>query len=356
MPVGYSLPRFVDTLVRCAGARQATAATVQQLFGGTPQSSGPVTSGAAPDFDRALWETLAKPRGLLGLLIPGRYGGCGGCLADLAVLFHALGASCAALPVFGHTAVAGQAILAGGNEVQRVEWLPRIARGEIIASDGYCPDLSVHSGKLSGVANSVPHGRHADLLVVSNDHATWLVETADRRVEIQFGTEADPVRPLDRAIFNGAPAIPLSDHAGASEALHKAGFLALAAEALGGADAAADRILAMQLLKPSDHRITAVPGARLSVLFAAEPVRRDPILGRIAFHQAKARASTAYLALAEHLALIRGADDPLASLHLAHARGFDAIMGPSSWHLAEIARLLAGLSGESATGKIAHAS
>lgn len=332
---------FSSSLVRDAHARQTTAEAVQALFGNCVECFGWLPSESVPKFDRALWEMLANSSGLLGLSVPERYGGSDGNLADLAVLFHALGASGAALPLFGHVAVTAQAILAGGSEAQRGEWLPRIARGAIIASDGYCPDLSVRSGRLSGLARNVPHGRFADLLVVSNDHETWLMETADERVEIQRETAADHARPLDRVVFSDAPAAPLDDHVGAGEALHAAGYLALAAEALGGATAAADRILSLQLLKPTDPMMAAVSSARIAVLAAAEPIQPDPVRRRIALHRAKASASAAYLTLAKRLVDACSVDEPAASRHLARAQGFDRIMGPSAWHLGEIARLQA---------------
>lgn len=347
---------FHAALVRCGGARHSTLAGVQTALSGIAECYSHTTSRSPTHFDRGHWEGLGKPAGLLGLLMPDGYGGCDGTLADLALLFHALGASGTALPLFGHVAVAGPAILAGGSEAQRIEWLPRIASGEIIASDGYCPDLTVRAGRLSGVARNVPHGRYADLLVVSNDRETWLVQTAANGVVVECENLADPARPLARIVFTDAPAVSLDDHASAGEALHKTGYLALAAEALGGAATAANLALAMHLLEPTDPRIAAVSDSQRAVLFAVEPVPRDPTMMQIALHRAKAGASTAYLALARHLEIALGPDNLLGITHLARAHGFDRIMGPSAWHLGEVSRLLADEPPRPGTGKIANAS
>src|SRR5215469_15634044 len=71
-------------------------------------------------FDAALWEGLIE-QGVVGLLVPERFGGSGLGLLDAAVVAESLGYYAAPAP-FPASLV--MALVAAGSEAQQAEWLP----------------------------------------------------------------------------------------------------------------------------------------------------------------------------------------------------------------------------------------
>src|SRR5262245_25562383 len=82
--------------------------------------------------DPALWKQLAE-LGMVGLLVPERYGGAGLGWVDVVVLLEATGRGLVPSPLLS-TLLASAAIAEHGSEEQRAAWLPRIARGELVAT------------------------------------------------------------------------------------------------------------------------------------------------------------------------------------------------------------------------------
>ena len=87
---------------------------------------------ASPDETTPLepWGQLAAT-GWLGILIPQEYGGEGGSFTDAGVLFEELGRGPAPGPHLASAALSALAILEGGAESQKRQWLPAIARGQM---------------------------------------------------------------------------------------------------------------------------------------------------------------------------------------------------------------------------------
>jgi len=77
------------------------------------------------------WRKMAE-LGWLGLILPEEYGGVGGSLLDLAVLFEELGRATCPSPIFSTIVLGALPILEAGNEQQKKQLLPKIARGETI--------------------------------------------------------------------------------------------------------------------------------------------------------------------------------------------------------------------------------
>lgn len=82
-------------------------------------------------FSERIWRTAAET-GWLGMLIPEAYGGGGADLTDTAVVHEALGHGPVPGPIFSSGVLAAQVIQHCGSEEQRREYLPRIARGDIV--------------------------------------------------------------------------------------------------------------------------------------------------------------------------------------------------------------------------------
>ncbi|MBI4331306.1 MAG: acyl-CoA/acyl-ACP dehydrogenase [Chloroflexi bacterium] len=122
-------------------------------------------------------ELVQKMAGLgwLGLAIPEKYGGSGGDVIDLILLYEELGRLLACGPHFNSAVLCGQIILAGGSERQKTDWLPRIVRGEALFTlaideheGGYGASAitaAVQDGVLRATKVFVPYSRVADFMI-----------------------------------------------------------------------------------------------------------------------------------------------------------------------------------------------
>jgi len=131
-------------------------------------------------FSRALWKEMAE-LGWVGIPFPESVGGAGMGLAELAVVMEALGRQLAPEPFLSTVLLAGQALLAGGNEAQQQAWLPGVVAGDRLLSLAYQERSSrydparveVRAGrdgadwKLSGEKLHVLDGMAADAFLVS---------------------------------------------------------------------------------------------------------------------------------------------------------------------------------------------
>src|ERR1700742_3202475 len=80
-------------------------------------------SGNADGFDRAAWKEMAE-MGWAGILIPEDLGGTGlGCLT-LGLVLMETGRTLTASPLISTALTATTALLLGGNDAQKNEWLP----------------------------------------------------------------------------------------------------------------------------------------------------------------------------------------------------------------------------------------
>jgi alkylation response protein AidB-like acyl-CoA dehydrogenase len=82
-------------------------------------------------FSLELWRRMAE-LGWLGLPFPEQYGGYGLGNVDLALLSKEMGRSLCPSPYIPSVVLAGGAILAGGTDEQKSNYLPRIASGQTI--------------------------------------------------------------------------------------------------------------------------------------------------------------------------------------------------------------------------------
>ena len=80
-----------------------------------------------------LWRKMAG-LGWMGLIFPERYGGSGRDFVDLTILLGEMGYNIVPGPFFPTVVLGGLTILTAGSEEQKMEFLPRIARGEIVLS------------------------------------------------------------------------------------------------------------------------------------------------------------------------------------------------------------------------------
>lgn len=80
-------------------------------------------------YSPELWKKMAE-LGWLGLIIPAQYGGVGGTLVDLALLFEEVGRATFPSPLFSTVVLGVIPILEAGDEERKSQLLPRVTTGE----------------------------------------------------------------------------------------------------------------------------------------------------------------------------------------------------------------------------------
>jgi alkylation response protein AidB-like acyl-CoA dehydrogenase len=134
-----------------------------------------------PDgFSRTLWKEMAE-LGWVGVPFPEDVGGADMGLAELAVILEPLGRNLAPEPFLSTVLLAGRALLLGGSEAQKEDWLPRVTAGDAFLALAYQETRSrydlrrvatraVPDGggwKITGQKIQVLDGGAADALIVA---------------------------------------------------------------------------------------------------------------------------------------------------------------------------------------------
>lgn len=300
-------------------------------------------------LDRALWAEFAGI-GLAGVALPEVYGGAGLGIVELAILAEAAGRHVAALPFIASSAMAACAIAAGGSEAQRAEWLPRLASGEAIGT------LAL-GGADASVFDFVPHGVVADLFVVAAGDRLALV-TRDQAA-VTASVTMDQTRPLARLELRALAGEELPFSGDALAAAQAGGCVAIAADALGGAQACLDRTVgyareriqfgrAIGSFQAVKHRLAdmmvEIEQARSAVYWAACALDEGSADAAIAVHAAKAFAADTYSACAGAMIQLHGGIgftwEHDAHLFFKRARADRTLLGTPEWHREQIARLI----------------
>lgn len=336
--------------------------TVRGFFAEHATSARTRAAMAGEGIDRALWTSFAQELGLAGLALPEEAGGAGLGMVELAQVAEAAGTHVAALPLLGH-AMLGAALVAGGNDAQAAEWLPRLAAGEVIAATAWADPaaLSEHAGTISGTLDFVAHGAVADILLVHSGDRAWLVDPRAGGVAITPKVTLDQTRPLATIVLTDAPAEPLGDPDAAIAAALAAGWIVLAAEGLGVAQSALDQTVAyarerVQFGRPIGsfqaykHRladlVVEIEQARSAVYWAACAVDENSPEAPLALHAAKSfAADTAFFCAGNMIQLHGGIGftwDHDAHLFFKRARSLQTMLGEGAWHRERIATMIVG--------------
>ena len=335
------------------------AETVQSFFREHATSKRTREAMAGDGIDRALWSAFCSELGLSGIGIPEAAGGAGLGFVELAIIAEAAGAQVAALPMLGSLVLCAQAIAAGGTDAQRERWLPALLSGDAIAGYVHDPSFTADGDGVSGAAQFVAHGAAADVFVVTSYSQAWIVPAAAAGASVTPLTTMDQTRPFARVALQGAVDEPMADANAAMTAAHHAGFIAVAAEALGLAQEALDRTVAyskdrVQFGRPIGsfqaykHRVADmmvdIEQARSAVYWAACALNEGSSESTMALHAAKSfAADTAFRCAADMIQLHGGIGftwEHDAHLLFKRARALQSMLGDGNWHREQVAAMI----------------
>ena len=170
---------------------------------------------AGEPFDADAWGAMAE-MGWAGIIIPEEHGGSDFGWMSLGLVVEELGKSLAASPLIA-SALAASAIVLGGSDEQKAEYLPRLASGELIGTlafdegprhIGLKASAGVHDGRLTGTKTFVHEASRAGLFVVLASDGVYLVEQG-QGVTLSSRALAD-MRDHAEIDFNDAPAQKLA--------------------------------------------------------------------------------------------------------------------------------------------------
>ena len=150
------------------------------------QEKSPVTafrkmrdSGIEIGYDGKAWNEMAD-MGWAGVIIPEEYGGSAFGYLSIGLILEEMGRTLTASPLIASGVGAASALVLGGSDTQKSEWLPKIADGSVVGAlavdEGahHAPEkvalAATKSGtgySLSGAKSFVIEGLAANLLVVS---------------------------------------------------------------------------------------------------------------------------------------------------------------------------------------------
>jgi alkylation response protein AidB-like acyl-CoA dehydrogenase len=315
-------------------------------------------------YDAAVYGEMAQ-MGWTGIIIPEAHGGSDFGWLSMGLVTEELGKTVTASPLSA-TAAAASAIVLGGSDAQKAEWLPKIASGEVVATlaidEGPRHDPSkiaanVTGGKLSGTKAFVAEGDSAGLFVVAATDGLYLVAgdaagvSRSRRQLADFRSHAE-------VTFADAPAEKLADGGDSllDQVLDRAAVLA-AAEMLGLAGQAFDTTLAYLKQRVQFGQVLATFQAlqhRMANLFSDIELMRSAVeAGLAALDQggdtrqaaslAKAKANEVGHLMSREVIQLHGGigmtDEYDAGFYLKRMRVLEQMWGNAAYHRERFARL-----------------
>ena len=330
-------------------------------------------------FSRDLWARFAE-MGFTGVLVPEAHGGLGLGHVEAGVVLEQIGHQLCASPLLASGIVAATALMHGGTPAQQAAWLPRIGRGQAIATlavdetSKHRPGAWATSARrdgdgwvVDGAKRLVLDGHVADLLVVAaaldgGATALFLVPadtqglTLERIVMVDAHNAAhlrlEAVRLPADALLGSA------DSGGAAlAAALNAGRCGAAAELIGLADEVFERTVQylqdrrqfgkqigefQALQHRAAHLYSELEISRAALIKAQQALDADIAQAGAAVAVAKARAGkTATLAVQEAVQMHGGmgmTDAFEIGFFMKRARVLQELWGDANFHLAALAR------------------
>ena len=330
-------------------------------------------------FSRDLWARFAE-MGFTGVLVPEAHGGLGLGHVEAGVVLEQIGHQLCASPLLASAIVAATALMHGGTAAQQAAWLPRIGRGQAIATlavdetSKHRPGAWATSARrdgdgwvVNGAKRLVLDGHVADLLVLAaaldgGATALFLVPadtqglTVERIVMVDAHNAAqlrlEAVRLPADALLGSA------DSGGAAlAAALDAGRCGAAAELIGLADEVFERTVQylqdrrqfgkqigefQALQHRAAHLYSELEISRAALIKAQQALDADIVQAGAAVAVAKARAGkTATLAVQEAVQMHGGmgmTDAFEIGFFMKRARVLQELWGDANFHLDALAR------------------
>lgn len=341
--------------------------------------------GGANGVDAEMRSKLAE-LGFFGVLVPEEHDGVGLGMVAMGQIMEAQGRTIAATPLLQTAVIGASVLILGGSEAQKAEWLPKIASGEVTVA--VAVDEGTHHAPLNiateaerngqgytlnGAKRYVTDGHHADVFIIA---ARTFGEAGQAHGISLFLVPNDAsglsVQALNTVDSHGAAHLSLDDVAvsedhvvGAVDAgwevLEPAldrGRIALAAEALGSAQAAFDMTLEyMQTRKQFGQLIGSFQSLqhRAAKMFTELELTRSCIAAALSgvdenrndvaelASLAKARASDLIHLVSNETVQFHGGigmtDAHDSGLYMKRARVQEALLGGASYHRDRYAKL-----------------
>ena len=197
------------------------------------------------------------------------------------------------------------------------------------------------------------------MFVLASPDGAWIVRADAPGLSIERPVTMDQTRPLARLTLADTPGDPLPDWRAGLAAARAGGWICVAAEALGGAQATLDRTVSysqerVQFGRPIGsfqaykHRLAdmmvEIEQARSAVYWAACAVDEGSPEAPLALHSAKSFAGDTYMRCAGDMIQLHGGIgftwEHDAHLFFKRARAIRAMLGDSDWHREQVAQII----------------
>jgi len=154
--------------------QEAVAQSADAIFSGLASTERVSAVEQTDDrLDQELWRALADAN-LLGLAVPGEYGGSGLGLSELCLVLEAQGRTIAPVPLWATAVLGALPISRFGTEEHRSRWLPGVVSGDV--------KLSAALTEVAACAASALESGGAVGVRASGGDGSWLLEGVARAV------------------------------------------------------------------------------------------------------------------------------------------------------------------------------
>ena len=211
-----------------------------------------ITGGEGEDLQKEIHQGLIN-LGLNALLIPEEYGGLELDLLFAAAVSEGLGSGVAPIPFIGSYVMAPLAIMYGGSNSQKDNYLNKISSNKISFGVGLTEyigaredaGIEINDNKASGRALFVIDGDDASHFILADKKGAMCIVCAeDDEVEVVKLTSVDKTRGYFEIVLNNADVDILENSSQSTEAITKtidAGRIMLAADSIGASQIMIDR-------------------------------------------------------------------------------------------------------------------
>ncbi|MCZ6571391.1 MAG: acyl-CoA/acyl-ACP dehydrogenase [Deltaproteobacteria bacterium] len=337
-------------------------------------------------YDPQVWKQIGAELGWPSVIIPEEFGGLGLGYVELIALLELMGSALLCAPFFSSVCLAANALLVGGSEEQKKEYLPGIAEGQTRATlafteaNGRWDASGIEASArreggdyvLSGKKSFVLDGHCADLLVVAARRegttgeagiSLFALPAAARGVERRALPTMDQTRRLaeielrDVRVPGSALMGQEGEGWGALSKTLSLAAIALSAEQVGGAQRCLDMsveyakqrvqfgrpIGSFQALKHKcADMLVQVESARSASYYAGCVAAEDGVELPLLASLAKAYCSDAYFDCAANAIQIHGGVgftwEYDVHLYFKRAKSSESFLGDGAYHREQVAR------------------